>query len=89
MNLNGLPDLGKQKVKALPPVFGPMIRHLDDDGTFEPESTQLNNGQVQAVAGRSNMVSAEDLCEMLIDELMPRLRDMFKEELARVGNQKG
>lgn len=81
--LNGkVPMLGEQKIRATPQMLVSLIRHLEDDGTFEPESTQLNNGQVQAVAGRSNITSAEDLVEMLADELMPRLRDMLKQELA-------
>ena len=80
--VNGkVPMLGEQQIRATPQMLVSLIRHLDDDGTFEPESTQLNNGQVQAVAGRSNIVSAEDLCDMIVDAVMAQLRVEIKKLL--------
>lgn len=83
-----VPMLGqKQQVRAIPPMFVSLVRTLDEHGTFEPESTQLGpTGQIQAVAGRSNLMSGEDLVEAVVDALMPqitaRLRDIIKQELA-------
>ena len=81
-----LPILGKEqsKVRATTSGLVALVRTLDENGTFEPESSFLANGQVQAVAGRSNLASAEDLCDMICDALMPRIRDVVKQELAHL-----
>ena len=80
--LNGLPVLGQQKFKA--PVGPPiaLIKSLDDDCLFEPGSTQLINGQVMALTGRQNLVTAEDLVDMLVDALVPQLKALIRQELA-------
>ncbi len=58
-----------------------MIRHLDEDGAMTPETTRYNTVQgpggemqvqAQQVIGRKNIVTAEDLVEMM--------REMVKEE---------
>lgn len=77
----GLPVLGQQKVRAGVGQPIALIRDLDEAGTFEPESTQLVNGVVMGVTGRSNMVTAQDLVDMLADELMPRIKTMFENYL--------
>lgn len=79
---NNLPVLGQQKMKAMPSSLVSLVRHMDEDGTFEPESSQLNNGQIQAVAGRSNIMSGEDLIDAIVDALIPRLKSLIREELA-------
>lgn len=77
------PVLGEQaKMRAAPPTFASLVRHMEEDGTFTPESTQLANGQIQAVAGRSNICSAEDLTDMIVDALIHRLKVLIREELA-------
>lgn len=78
-----IPILGQQqqKPRATSSMIVSLVRSLDENGTFEPESTFLNNGQVQAVAGRSNICSAEDLADMICDTLMPRLREIVKTEM--------
>ena len=83
--LNGkVPLLGEDKstVRAAPATLVSLVRTLDEQGTFEPESAQLVNGQIQAIAGRSNICSAEDLTLMFIDALVPRLKGLIRAELA-------
>jgi hypothetical protein len=82
--INGkVPLLGEQKVKATAQAIVTLVRHMDGDGTFEPERTQVVNGQVQAVAGRGNIMSGEDLIEAILDGMKPILRDVVRDELAR------
>lgn len=82
MNDHGLPVLGQQKAKS--PVGPPfaLIRTLDENALFEPESTQLINGQVMGITGRSNLVTAEDLVDLIVDALIPRLKTLIRDELA-------
>ncbi len=77
-----VPALGRQKARAGigPPIA--LIRTLDDNATFEPEATTLTGGQVTAVAGRSNIVTAEDLVDLIIDALLPRLKGLIRSELS-------
>lgn len=71
-----LPILGAEqaKMRATPQFLVSFVRSLDENGTFEPESTFLNNGVVQAIAGRSNICSAEDLVDMITDAVMAQVR---------------
>lgn len=80
-----VPLLGqqKQKIRATPNVIASFVRTLDDAGTFEPESTQLiPGGGIQATAGRSNLVSAEDLVDMVVDALIPQIKVLIRQEFA-------
>lgn len=82
-----IPMLGpKQELKA--GVQGPfcLIRTMDENGHFTPESTVLINGQPQAIAGRTNIVSAEDLVDMITDSVMAQLR---KELIMMMKEMKG
>jgi hypothetical protein len=83
MESSRVPLLGEQKIKATPNAIVSLVRHMDADGTFDPESSSVVNGNVQAIAGRGNLMSGEDLVEMLVDELKPVLRQIVREELAR------
>jgi hypothetical protein len=78
-----VPVLGQQKMRAGvgPPLA--LIRTLDENGLFEPESTQLVGGQVMGVAGRGNLVTAEDLVDMLVDALAPQLKRLIRDEFER------
>lgn len=87
--LNGkVPLLGqdKTKIRATASALVSLVRSMDENGTFEPESAALVNGQVQATAGRANLCSAEDLVDMVVDALVPQftniVRDVIKQELA-------
>lgn len=77
---DNVPLLGPKpaKMRAMPPMFVSLVRALDDNGTFEPEDVILVNGQPQAIAGRSNIVSAEDLVDMFGDMVRKIIREEFK-----------
>lgn len=78
-----VPILGEQKPRAMPQMIVSLVRSMDSNGTFEPESTVSNGNQVQAIAGRGNIMSGEDLVEMIIDGLKPALREIVRDERAR------
>lgn len=82
LNFNpNLPILGQQKTRAQvgPPLA--LIRALDENATFEPESVVNMGGQPVAIAGRQNIVTAEDLVDMLVEDLTPVIRRIVKEVL--------
>ena len=70
-----VPLIGQQKIRGGVEFVTVMIRQLDEDGTYEPQAVIAGpNGQAVAVAGRENLVTAEDLVAMI--------REMVREELA-------
>lgn len=72
---NGVPILGQAKPKAGVNSVGVLIRDLDENGQYEPEQVISDgNGGLMALAGRRNLVTAEDLVEMM--------REMVREEIA-------
>jgi len=75
-----LPLLGmkQEKVRTQPAFVVSFVRSLDENGQFEPETTFLNAGQVQAIAGRSNICSAEDLVDMIGDMVRRIVREELK-----------
>lgn len=80
-----VPLLGQQqgKVRTAPQVIVSLVRAMDENGTFEPESTQLlPNGGIQATAGRSNLMSGEDLVAEVVDALIPRIKELIRQEFA-------
>lgn len=83
-----VPILGqeKQKIRTQPAFIVSFVRSLDENGQFEPESTFLNNGTVQAIAGRSNICSAEDLTDMIVDAVWLRFKDELRALIAELKN---
>lgn len=74
-NANGVPILGQTKPKAGVGLVGVLIRDLDENGLYDPEQViDAGNGQLGAIPGRRNIVTAEDLVEMM--------REMVREEIA-------
>jgi len=74
VNSNGIPDLGmlKQKPRAASGFMG-IVRHLDENGTFEPAAVvQTPNGPM-AQAHRSDYLDAE--------QLLDEMRKLIREEL--------
>lgn len=74
MNQN-VPIIGQKKPKAGIGVVGALIHHLDDNGEYDPESVTLlpdGSGRMVATAGRANIVTAEDLVDM-IEEMVRRV----------------
>ena len=70
-----IPIIGQGKPRAGVQTVGVLIRYLDEHGTYEPEGVVATpNGGTIAVAGRENLVTAEDLVEMM--------RVMVREEIA-------
>lgn len=80
---NNVPILGEQKPRAMPQMIVSLVRSMDGNGTFAPESTRVNGNEVQAIAGRGNIMSGEDLAELIIEGLKPALREIMRDELAR------
>lgn len=80
-----LPILGQdqQKPRATANLIVSLVRSMDENGTFEPEATYLSGGQVQAIAGRSNICSAEDLCDMICDMIIPQVKIAVREEIKK------
>lgn len=80
-----LPILGsqQQKIRATigPPIS--LIRDLDESGTFEPEHALQTTEGVQITVGRSNVVTAVDLVDMIIDALVPQLKVLIRQELTK------
>ena len=71
---NAIPVLGQKKPRAGVQTIGVLARDLDAAGTFEPESVQqLPNGQVLAVSGRSQYLTANDL--------LAEIRQIVREEI--------
>lgn len=84
-----LPLLGieKSRIRTQPAFIVSFVRSLDENGQFEPESTYLNDkGEAQAIAGRSNICSAEDLTDMIVDAVWLRLKDELRALIAELKN---
>lgn len=80
---------GQSKIRSTPQAIVSFVRSLDENGTFEPESTFLNGGQVQAIAGRGNICSAEDLVDMVVDALLPQLDRMMTRTMEDIARKAG
>lgn len=79
------PILGQneQKIRATIGVPIALIRDLDENGTFEPENAQQNSQGVAITVGRSNIVTAQDLVDMILDALIPSIKILIREELKK------
>lgn len=86
-DFNGnLPILGQDGVKLRVAPGAPVsfVRRLDENGTYEPEGMHaVSTTQNNIIIGRSNLCSAEDLVDMMRDEL----REVIREELRRYLSQ--
>lgn len=80
---SNVPILGQQKPRAQVGAPLALIRALDEQATFEPEAVVNVGGQPVAIAGRANIVTAEELVDMIRDEL----REVIREELARLASK--
>jgi hypothetical protein len=79
MNQN-VPIIGQKKPKAGVGTIGALIRDLDENGEYDPESLVLmpdGSGRMMAIAGRNNIVTAADLVDM-IEEMV---RKVVREEM--------
>ncbi len=82
--LNGnVPILGWPSMRVVPQSLVSLVRSLDANGTFEPESVMNVGGVPQGVAGRSNIMSGEDLVDDIVEALKPAIREIVRDELGR------
>ena len=83
-NLSGnIPDLGpKPQVRAgvAPMTF---MRQVDENGTTEAKLMPPGpNGQQLAVVARNSYFDAEEFIEAILQDLLPAVRAIVREELA-------
>ena len=80
-NGNGnVPLIGGHKVKATVQAIVGLVRDMDENAQFDPERVQLGPGGMPiAVAGRSSMVSAQELVEMIRIVVREEIRAAQKE----------
>lgn len=81
--LNGTPLSTKGQVG--PPVA--FIRDLDENGFFDPERViKTPQGDV-AIVGRHNIVTAEELVDMVVERLKPILQDLIHDTVIAIRNR--
>lgn len=67
------PKPDQVKTGVGPPIA--LIRDLDENALFEPEATVQTPQGLMAISGRSNIVTAVDLVDMIVDALRPCIRE--------------
>lgn len=80
MNQN-VPIIGQKKPKATVGTIGALIRDLDENSEYDPESLVLlpdGSGRMVAVAGRENIVTAQDLVDMIEGMVRRVVREEMK-----------
>ena len=81
-NFNGnIPDLGPKPQVRAGVQFHALVRKLDELGTTEAKMVQGPNGPMAQVT-RDSYFDAEEFIEAILQDLLPAVRAIVREELA-------